>query len=1047
MERILMMVGVLTVMAVGAIFAVCAFANLFEKIRNLSLLKMPKTQLLILGICAGIATFAGQKGGGAEPTGGGDTPRLVLHCTFDSADAVTSPAVGSSGTCLSSATFGAGKKGSALQVPAYSEIASLALTNGLPQSKGCIEFWAKLEGVGGNYGGDGGGFPIFYRVNSAANGGQFMAFEFLANNGGSGGGLCAGAGALRIIPESASYMKPYSTYIQGDVAAWHHYAYVWNVDGIAGLSGECQSAILVDGTVVAQRNGEDGWSKDEYRALMGQSSILYFGNPSQSRTTFSIDELKIWDTDKTTFGSPKPVYHDDVTAIYDGQAHALSAPVGATGEETFLYALNQEGPFGDEMPSLTNAGSVRIWYKETIGGETVVTSAVVTVEKRPLTFTSASASRPYDGTPLATNEVLVTGTLPAGEGFSFSVTGERTEVGESENTFTWVPDEGTDSGNYDISSVFGKLTVAVGPAPEGMEYEVSKNDAGEDVLTLTQLAVSDGGEVVVPVAVGGLPVASVAADALAGASGATSVSVPPGITVAGALFENLAEVTNVALAAGSAVSGTLSFRGSATLREVSVPASTEIAPWTFLGCWALERVVFSGEPPFGGDASPGSDATALLTASVRPATLLQMADMICYPVAHAAKWEKSLRNLGYGGRYGAYEGEWTGEGSLVADSGNLNTAAQATLVVSNVIVSVVTNVLVPATPDESPAARYDARAGSESGTILAGAAGWDAFGLPDGMTWDRDTGTLGGVPVRSGTYDVMLVSGSGADTKLMRTTVDVAGYAVTTGYVGVAFKVSGSPWNAFASYKNPPAGLIWKSKVLSGVPTKAGTYTYKTKSGEPVKIAILALPVGAKGKFNGILVDGAGKRYPLTVSATAAGKLSATVVKGTKSYSLSAAKWSSTAVETIGGAPHRMFSATLTASGLSLSVKVDADAAWNADALTAVGTLGALKNLAGTAQRNAYADCDEAKAAAAGLVGTYSLAAASDGAGGWTLSLPAEGAKGALNVVLKASGEATLSGTLPDKKKVSASTTLYVDSGMAPSLRFYVKGVWIVWRY
>ena len=152
-------------------------------------------------------------------------------------------------------------------------------------------------------------------------------------------------------------------------------------------------------------------------------------------------------------------------------------------------------------------------------------------------------------------------------------------------------------------------------------------------------------------------------------------------------------------------------------------------------------------------------------------------------------------------------------------------------------------------------------------------------------------------------------------------------------------------------------------------------------------------------------------------------------------------------METIGGAPHRMFSATLTASGLSLSVKVDADAAWNADALTAVGTLGALKNLAGTAQRNAYADCDEAKAAAAGLVGTYSLAAASDGAGGWTLSLPAEGAKGALNVVLKASGEATLSGTLPDKKKVSASTTLYVDSGMAPSLRFYVKGVWIVWRY
>ena len=135
--------------------------------------------------------------------------------------------------------------------------------------------------------------------------------------------------------------------------------------------------------------------------------------------------------------------------------------------------------------------------------------------------------------------------------------------------------------------------------------------------------------------------------------------------------------------------------------------------------------------------------------------------------------------------------------------------------------------------------------------------------------------------------------------------------------------------------KTAPKGLKWKNKVLSGVPTKAGTTTYKTKDGEPVKVAILALPVGAKGTFNGVLQDGAGKQYPLKVSATAAGKLTATVTKGTKSYSLSAAKWSKVTLEPVGGVPHRMFAATLTASGLSLSVKVDADAAWNADALTA----------------------------------------------------------------------------------------------------------------
>ena len=64
-------------------------------------------------------------------------------------------------------------------------------------------------------------------------------------------------------------------------------------------------------------------------------------------------------------------------------------------------------------------------------------------------------------------------------------------------------------------------------------------------------------------------------------------------------------------------------------------------------------------------------------AAARPASLLQMADMICYPAEHAAKWEKVLRNLGYGGRYGAFEGEWAGVDSLLADSGNMVPPAPA----------------------------------------------------------------------------------------------------------------------------------------------------------------------------------------------------------------------------------------------------------------------------------------------------------------------------------------------------------------------------------
>ena len=949
--------------------------------------------------------------------------QLVYHNTLDSADAVVHPVIGATGTCVN-ATFMDGKIGSALYVPADSDIANLPLPNGLPASRGCIEFWAKLQEGKTTF--RDGGDPIFLRVICANDASSTFTVEFNANNGCGRGGLCGGLPGLYMTSEGYSYVKYYSSYFtEGNVSDWHHYALVWNVDGIANINGNPRSAFLVDGRAITQTNGDGVWDEESFLVRMSQPFSMTFSVPGtgHGKSPFTIDELKIWDSDKTTFRGL--VTHQSVSYVYDGTSHTLQPAVGAEGNEVFRYALSEEGPFVEEMPTITDAGSIRIWYEVEAEGETTRASATVTVTKRPLTFTSASAQKAYDGIPLSETNVVVSGGVPLGEGFAFSVTGSQTIFGESANAFTWSALEGTNPDNYEVTTVCGILKVTMGPQDAGTEYEIVHGET--DAVRITRLPYPNGGDVTLPSTLGGLPVAEIAAGALAG-TGATSVRVPAGVVVSGALFENLPNVTNVTLDAGCAVTGPLSCRGSAALQEVVVPASgVELAPHAFLGCWALERVVFAGEPPFGNN----TDATAeiaLLTASVRPATLLQMADMICYPASCAAKWEKSLRNLGYGGKYGAYEGEWAGLDSLIADSGNLNKDPGG-----------------PASPTEHPAAHYAAQTGVASGTVMPGTAGWDAFGVPDGMTWDRETGTLGGTPKRSGTYDVILVSGSGADTKMMRTTVDVAGYAVTTGYVGTAFKVSGAPWNMLASYKAVPKGLKWKNKVLSGVPTKVGATTYKTKDGEPVKVTILALPTGVKGTFNGVLQDGAGKQYPLKVTASAAGKLTATVTKGTKAYSLSAAKWSKVTVETVGGAPHRMFAATLTASGLSLSVKVDADAAWNVDALTAAGTQGAVKNLTGSAQRNAYASDAVAQESAAARAGTYALAATAD-AGGWTLALPEAGATGALTVVIKATGAATLTGTLPNKAKVSASSTLHVDTEGTAAVRFYVSGKWITWH-
>ena len=82
----------------------------------------------------------------------------------------------------------------------------------------------------------------------------------------------------------------------------------------------------------------------------------------------------------------------------------------------------------------------------------------------------------------------------------------------------------------------------------------------------------------------------------------------------------------------------------------------------------------------------------------------------------------------------------------------------------------------------------------------------------------------------------------------------------------------------------------------------------------------------------------------------------------------------------------------------------------------------------------------------AALAGQFSLTATPDGAGGWTLALPGSGVKGTLTVVVKPTGKATLSGTLPDKTKVSATAAVHVDTDGA-TVRFRVNGMRIVWNF
>lgn len=87
----------------------------------------------------------------------------------------------------------------------------------------------------------------------------------------------------------------------------------------------------------------------------------------------------------------------------------------------------------------------------TVDGELVINA-------RKVTLTSASDSKDYDGTALVNPNVTADGFVD-GEGAVYSVTGTITLPGTADNEFTYVLNDGTNAKNYEITPVYGKLTI------------------------------------------------------------------------------------------------------------------------------------------------------------------------------------------------------------------------------------------------------------------------------------------------------------------------------------------------------------------------------------------------------------------------------------------------------------------------------------------------------------------------------------------------------------------------------------------------------------
>ena len=172
-------------------------------------------------------------------------------------------------------------------------------------------------------------------------------------------------------------------------------------------------------------------------------------------------------TPVTTEVKVKITGHQKVVT-YDGTEHTVTG-YDVTEISNTLYTANDFTFSGKAEAAGTDAATYPMGLKTSQfenknANFTNVTFEVVdgslTINPRNVTLTSATDSKVYDKKPLTNDTVTVGGDkFVEGEGATYKVTGSQTDVGTSDNKFSYKLKDGTKAGNYNIVKAEGKLTV------------------------------------------------------------------------------------------------------------------------------------------------------------------------------------------------------------------------------------------------------------------------------------------------------------------------------------------------------------------------------------------------------------------------------------------------------------------------------------------------------------------------------------------------------------------------------------------------------------
>jgi uncharacterized repeat protein (TIGR02543 family) len=289
-----------------------------------------------------------------------DTPSpangLLLWNRLGSADQIANSEVGPSGT-YTAGTFVPGPFGNALELNMQQQFGCTFPISLLRQEKGCIEFWAKLSDFPAQ-------MPFSKCVPSLIGCGtlsnpEYYLFFFSANDGNGNGGLCVRCG----YGYAGTGLYGSWTYSQaiggGNVVEWHHYALVWNANGLPEIGdGTRKVGIFLDGQLIS----ESGFFHDNHPLCLADLPDPYvFGLLNHHGITggrVAFDNLKVWNYAKTDFsdrfdedagdpGTPTPANELLLWNRLGSEDQIANSEVGPSG--TYTAGTFVPGPFGDAL--------------------------------------------------------------------------------------------------------------------------------------------------------------------------------------------------------------------------------------------------------------------------------------------------------------------------------------------------------------------------------------------------------------------------------------------------------------------------------------------------------------------------------------------------------------------------------------------------------------------------------------------------------------------------------------------------------------------------